>query len=189
MRYQSTLLAPALRSLIENGKCDGEFCACVVSIPEGYVGELKCPDWLDASTSNSIGASVISSSLTCVPNGVNDTNISDIWGEGEVACSRNLESYFVSFANSSIECVTSDAGDNTTVIGRITKWTIRDGDGPLVINYTETNPAPECPLTMPVTMAPSLSPSMEVTDSGTSMRKIAFLSLVSVLGSMALMLW
>lgn len=151
-----TLLSPTLRSLLENGKCDSEFCACVTSISDGHVGALECPEWMNTLDPNGAGISLVAT--RCVPKKDEE---SDIWGEGELICTRFLDSYFEYYPSSSIACFLDEVEsvNTTSTIGKIIDWSLRDGDGPVIVSHNESYPLPECPPTLPGSFWPTMSPT------------------------------
>lgn len=183
-----SLLSPTLRSLLEDNKCDEEFCYCITSIPDGHIGNnIECPLWLTHtpySYSDNSGASL--SSIWCAPKTgqhQDSSEVYDIWGAGDLLCMRFHHSQFDVIAVDSMECI-DEVDSNNNTYGKITQLTVKNADGLLFANNNESFPIPECPLTKPDSFLPTMSPTI---DSTTNERLLSFpLALVCVL---ALILW
>ena len=126
-----------------NGVCDETFCVCAVYNYESTVGApTLCPKWMyEAYNSDNITQSVLGNTLLCsyVAASYAPDGLGEVIGGNEVT--KNGNTYYemeVTYTNG-------------------------DDDGPVILNYTATDPAPECTETAPfpiltISASPTVSP-------------------------------
>jgi hypothetical protein len=147
MCFASIIIGTFVKSL-ENGLCNYEFCTCqMVLSPEDE--DPGCPDWFVLNYDTTETSS-------CLPSDLEGLDVT-----GLVTCLGYKDSFFLNYQNSSVSMESaSTSDDNETVTCFVSSWLISDGDSPVVVNYTESNPPPECSIEVPFTLEPTSAPAI-----------------------------
>jgi hypothetical protein len=152
--FLSSMAAISSADSNQNGRCDEEFCACTLTVPVTAGVDPSCPDWMVTTGEGGPYDTVASGST--IPTA----------GTGIIACDASKNVFFVNFGNSTVNLVsTTDPDDpsNETSIAYVSSWYVLDGNETVVVNYTEADPAPECPFEAPFTASPTMAPTVTMT--------------------------
>ena len=146
-----------------NGRCDAEFCACYVNDPD------ECPSWMNTDffsgsfSSGHLGNNYEAGITMCKGHSTNFFQDYPSDFQNNIAKDRGDATPFDNFKC----CDTFDADVDACMC--ITQWSIQDGEnGPAIVNYTVTNPAPYCPSIPPATQPPTESPTETKTEPPTA---------------------
>jgi len=142
-------------------QCDEELCICTVAVSEGEQPPYNCPDWMSPSADSPIYTGLASSD--CVAEG----------GTGAVSCIANNAGAFQDYPSVGSSCIVTTNNATNAPEGIFSSILVTDGNSsdpssPVVANYTETDPAPECSPVPPFTLAPTAAPTSSPAPTSTS---------------------